>query len=94
MKIIIRGLQESEEQVIAYYFVGLRFDIARVIYLQSYHTLHDVIKLALEIEALNKYGSSTTTKSMAKERFVEGSTSWNPNGTKNYHHPSSKEKSA
>ena len=50
--------------------------------MQPYNTLHDVIKLALKVEALNKYGSSITTKSVTKERFAEGSTSWNPNGGK------------
>ena len=48
-----------------------------------YNTLHDVIKLALKVEALNKYGSSITTKSVAKERFAKGSTYWNTNGSKN-----------
>ena len=50
--------------------------------MQPYNALHDVIKLALKVEALNKYESSITTKSVAKERFVKGSTSWNPNGSK------------
>ena len=40
------------------------------------------MKLALKVEAKKKYGNSTTTKSVAKEGFVEGSTSWNPSGTK------------
>ena len=85
-KLIINGdLQESEEQLIARHRVSLRFDIARVIFMQPYNTLEDVIKLALKVEALNKYRSSTTIKSVAKEGFVEGSTSWNPSGTKTTH---------
>ena len=44
--LIINGdLQESKEQVIACYLVGLRFDIARVILMQPYNALHNVIKL-------------------------------------------------
>ena len=54
-KLIINGdLQESEEQLIARYLVGLRFDIARVIFMQPYNTLEDMIKLALKVKALNK----------------------------------------
>ena len=53
--LIINGdLQESEEQIIAHYLVGLRFDIARVIFMQPYNTLEDMIKLALKVETLNK----------------------------------------
>ena len=65
--LIINGdLLESEEEVIARYLVGLRFDIIRVIFMQPYNILHDVIKLALKVEALNKYERSITTKSVAK----------------------------
>ena len=80
--IINGGLQESEEQDIAHYLVGLRFDIARVIFMQPYNTLHDVIKLALKVEALNKYESSITTKSVAKERFAKVLTYLNTNSSK------------
>ena len=45
----------------------MRFEIAITIYLQPYNTLQDVIKLALKVEALNKYEISITTKSTAKE---------------------------
>ena len=41
-----------------------------------------MIKLALKAKALNKYRSSTTTRSVAKEGFVEDSTSRNPNDAK------------
>ena len=41
-----------------------------------------MIKLALKVEALNKYGSSTTTKSVVEKSFVEVLTSWNPNDSK------------
>lgn len=38
--LIMKGdLQESEEQAIAYYLIGLEFEMARVTYLQPYHTL-------------------------------------------------------
>ena len=40
------------------------------------------MKLALKVGPRKKYGNSTTTKSVAKEGFVEGSSSWNPSGTK------------
>ena len=74
--LIINGdLQESEEKLIARYLVGLRFNIARVIFMQPYNTLEDVITLALKVEAQKKYENSTTTKSVAKEGFVEGFTS-------------------
>ena len=36
----------------------------------------------MKVAAQKKYGNSTTTKSVAKEGFVEGSTSWNSSGTK------------
>ena len=75
-------LQEVEEICIAHYIVGLRYVIARVIFLQPYHSLQDVMKLALKVGAKNKYGNSTITKSVANEGFVEGSNSWNPSGTK------------
>ena len=44
--------------------------------------LQDVMKLALKVGAKNKYGNSTTTKSVANKEFVESSNSWNPSGTK------------
>ena len=42
--------------------------------MQPNNTLHDVIKLSLKVEALNKYGSSITNKSVAKGRFAKGLT--------------------
>ena len=60
----------------------MRINIAIIIYMQPYNTLQDVIKLALKIEVLNKYRSSTTTMSVAKEGFAEDSTSRNPNNAK------------
>ena len=36
------------------------------------------MKLALKVGAQKKYGNSTTTESVAKERYVEGSSYWNP----------------
>ena len=82
-KLIIKGdLREAEEQSIAHYLTGMRFDIARIIYMQPYNTLQDVIKLALKVEALNKYRSSTTTRSVAKVGFAEDSTSRNLNDAK------------
>ena len=52
---IIKGdLQEAEEICIAHYIVGLRYDIARVIFLKPYHSLQDVIKLALKVGAKKK----------------------------------------
>ena len=55
---MIQGdLQEAKEQSIARYLASMRFEIARLIYLQPYNTLQDVMKLALKVEALNKYGS-------------------------------------
>ena len=47
--IIKVDLQEAEEICVAHYIVGLRFDIARVIFLQPYHSLQDVIILALKV---------------------------------------------
>ena len=70
--LMIKGeLREVEEQSIAHYLTGLRFDIARIIYMQPFNTFHDVITLALKVGALNKYRSSTITRSVAKEGFVE-----------------------
>ena len=60
----------------------MRFEIATVIYLQPYNTLQDVMKLTLKVEALNKYGSSITTRSTTKEGFIKNSTARSPSGTK------------
>ena len=55
--LMIKGdLQEVEEQSIARYLAGLRFEISKTVQLQPYNTLQDVIKLALKGEDLNKYG--------------------------------------
>ena len=55
--LMIQGdLQEAEEQSIARYLAGLRFEISKTVQLQPYNTLQDVIKLALKVGALNKYG--------------------------------------
>ena len=52
VNLIIKGdLQEAKEICIAHYIVGLRYDIARVIFLQPYHSLQDVMKLALKVGA-------------------------------------------
>ena len=81
--LMIKGdLREAEEQSISHYLGCMRFDIARIIYMRPYNTLQDVIKLALKVEALNKYRSSTTTRSVAKEGFVGDSTYRNPNDAK------------
>ena len=80
--IIKRDLQKVEKICIANYIAGLRYDIVKVIFLQSYHSLQDVMKLALKVWAKNKYGNSTTTKSVANDGFVEGYNSWNPSDTK------------
>ena len=84
VNLIIKGdLQEAEEICIAHHYIaGLRSGIARVIFLQPYNSLQDVMKLALKVGTKKKYGNSTTTKSVANEGFVEGSNSWNPSGTK------------
>ena len=83
VNLIIKGdLQEGEEICIAYYIASLRSNIARVILLKPYHSLQDVMKLALKVGIKRKYGNSTTTKNVANEGFVEGSTSWNLSGTK------------
>ena len=40
LNLIVKGdLQEAEEICIAHYIAGLRFDIARVIFLKPYHSL-------------------------------------------------------
>ena len=52
VNLIIKGdLQEVKEICITHYIVGLRYDIARVIFLQPYHSLQDVMKLALKVGA-------------------------------------------
>ena len=80
---MIKGdLREVKEQSIACYLTGMRFDISRIIYMQPYNTLQDVIKLAFKVKALNKYRSSTITRSVAKEGFSEDSISRNSNDSK------------
>ena len=79
--LMIKGdLQEAEEQSIARYLVGLRFKISKTVQLQPYNTLQDVIKLALKVEALNKYGGFTTNR--IKEGFIKNSTSRGPSTAK------------
>ena len=52
VNLIIKGdLQEAEEICIAHYITGLRSNTARVIFLQPYHSLQDVMQLALKVEA-------------------------------------------
>ena len=78
---MIKGdLQEVEEQSIARYLAGLRFKISKNVQLQPYNTLQDVIKLALQVDALNKYGGFTTNR--VKEGFIKNSTSRSPSGDK------------
>ena len=79
--LIIKGdLQEAEEQSIARYLSGLRLEISKTVQLQPYNTLQDVIKLALKVEALNKYGGFT--KNRIKEGFIKNSTSRGPSSAK------------
>ena len=55
--LMIKGdLQENEEQSIARCLTGLMFEISKIVQLQPYNTLEDVIKFALKVKALNKYG--------------------------------------
>ena len=83
INLIIKGdLQEAEEICIAHYIASLGSNISRVIFLKPYHSLQDVMKLALKVGAKKKKGNSTTTKNVANERFVEVSTCWNPSGIK------------
>ena len=79
--LMIKGdLQEAEEQSIARYLAGLRFEISKTVQLQPYNTLQDVIKLALKVEALNKYGGFTTNRII--EGFIKNSTSRGPSSAK------------
>ena len=78
---MIKGdLQKAKEQSIARYLAGLRFQISKTVQLQPYNTLQDVIKLALKVEALNKYGGFTTNR--IKEGFIKNSTSRGPSSAK------------
>ena len=53
VNLIIKGdLQEVEEICKAHYIASLRYDIVRVIFLQPYHSLQDVMKLALKVGGL------------------------------------------
>ena len=55
VNLIIKGdLQEVEEICIAHYIVGLIYDAARVIFSQQYHSIQDVMKLALKVGAKKK----------------------------------------
>ena len=49
-------LVEPEEQSIARYIWGLRYDIANMLQLQTYLSMNDVCKLALKIEKQLKGG--------------------------------------
>ena len=88
VNLIIKGdLQEVEEICTGYYIAGLRYDIVRVSFLQPYHSLQDMKKLALKVGAQKVYGNSTTTKSVAKEGFAENLTSKNPSDVKSIPKP-------
>ena len=79
--LMIKGnLQEAKEQSIARYLAGLRFEISKTVQLQPYNTLQDVIKLALKVVALNKYGGFT--KNRIKEVFIKYSNSRGLNSAK------------
>ena len=79
--LMIKGdLQDAEEQSIARYLAGLRFEISKTVQLQPYNTLQDVIKLVLKVKALIKYGGFTTNQ--VKEGFIKNSTSRSPSGAK------------
>ena len=55
INLIIKGdLQEAEEICIAHYIASLRSNISRVIFLKPYHSLQDVMKLALKVGAKKK----------------------------------------
>ena len=41
---------ESEEQMVAYYLGGLRFEISNMVQLQPYCTYNDVCKLAHKVK--------------------------------------------
>ena len=93
VNLIIKGdLQNAEKICIAYYITGLRYDITRVIFLQPYHSLQDVMKFSLNVGAQKVYGNSTTTKSVAKEGFAKDSTSKNPSDAKSIPKPQVKSK--
>ena len=78
--LMIKGdLQEDEEQSIARYLAGLGFEISKTVQLQPFNTLQDVIKLALKVEALNKY---EVTTNRIKEGFIRSSTSRGPSSAK------------
>ena len=56
VNLIIKGdLQKAEKICIAHYIAGLRFDITRVIFLKPYHSIQDVMKLALKVGAKKKW---------------------------------------
>ena len=49
--LMIKGdLREAEEQSITWYLGGMKYEIFDVVYLQSFWSLMDVMKLALEVE--------------------------------------------
>ena len=61
LKLVLFGVGHYK-QSIARYLAGLRFEISKTVQLQPYNTLQDVLKLALKVEALNKYGGFTTNR--------------------------------
>ncbi|XVF50514.1 hypothetical protein PTKIN_Ptkin04bG0107300 [Pterospermum kingtungense] len=66
--LMIKGdFREAEEQTIAKYISRLNWKIAKVVDLQFYHTLKDVMKLALKFEAQNKYKSLISSKSYTRD---------------------------
>ncbi|GKV33822.1 hypothetical protein SLEP1_g42272 [Rubroshorea leprosula] len=58
-------VQEKDEQTIARYLGGLDYDISKVVQLQQYWTLDDVIRLALRVE-----------KQISKKKIISASKPW------------------
>ena len=46
--------EEPEEHTIARYLSGLKYEIANMVNLQPFFSLHDVMKLVLKVEKQNK----------------------------------------
>ncbi|XP_065017690.1 transposon Tf2-1 polyprotein [Musa acuminata AAA Group] len=72
--LMLKGeLVEPEEQTIARYLGGLKYEIAKVVQLQPYWSLNDVSKLALKVEKQQKFEKSFRYSS--KEGYTKGGSS-------------------
>ena len=78
-QLMLKGeFEEPEEHTIVRYLDRLNYEIANVINLQPYFSLHDVMKLALKVEKKNEAKGTVSTKYGVKSEITKRSSSKAP----------------